>query len=306
MEKFNIHILGCGSALPTTRHHASSQVVDMRDKLYMIDCGEGTQMQFRRAGLSFSRLNHIFISHLHGDHCFGLIGFLSTLGLLGRTATLHIHAFPELSELMRPWIDFFCDGISYEIEFHPFPHGCTEIIYEDRSMSVQAFPLSHRIPCSGFVFQEKPTAAHIKREMIDFYQIPTSLIGRIKNGEDYVTPEGKTISNDRLTIPPASPRKYVYSSDTRFNPNNVQYIKGADLLFHEATFAESEASRAVHTFHSTAKQAAEMACLSGVKRLLIGHFSARYIDETPLLAEACEKFLATSLAYEGMVIPVGD
>lgn len=302
MEKFEIHILGCGSALPTTRHNASSQVINLRDKLFMIDCGEGTQKQYRRAQLSFSRLNHIFISHLHGDHCFGLIGLISTFGLLGRTATLHIHAFPELEELLRPQLDYFCEGMAYDVEFHPFPHGCTDIIYEDRSVSVQAFPLSHRIPCCGFVFQEKPTAAHIKREMIDFYEIPFSMINRIKNGEDYVTPDGQVIPNSRLTLPAAPPRKYVYCSDTRFNPNNVQYIKGADLLFHEATFAESEAARAAQTFHSTACQAAEMARLSGVKQLLIGHFSARYTDERVLLDEAREIFPSTQLAEEGRVL----
>lgn len=302
MEKFEIHILGCGSALPTTRHNASSQVINLRDKLFMIDCGEGTQKQYRRAQLSFSRLNHIFISHLHGDHCFGLIGLISTFGLLGRTATLHIHAFPELEELLRPQLDYFCEGMPYDVEFHPFPHGCTDIIYEDRSVSVQAFPLSHRIPCCGFVFQEKPTAAHIKREMIDFYEIPFSMINRIKNGEDYTTPDGQVIPNSRLTLPAAPPRKYVYCSDTRFNPNNVQYIKEADLLFHEATFAESEAARADQTFHSTARQAAEMARLSGVKQLLIGHFSARYTDERVLIDEAREIFPSTQLAEEGRVL----
>jgi ribonuclease Z len=265
----------------------------------MIDCGEGTQSQYRRAGLSFSRLGHIFISHLHGDHCFGLIGLISTLGLLGRTATLHIHAFPELETLMRPWLTYFCEGMPYEVEFHPFPHGCTDIIYEDRSVSVRAFPLSHRIPCCGFVFQEKPTAAHIKREMIDFYEIPFSQINRIKNGEDYVTPEGQVVPNSHLTTPAAAPRKYVYCSDTKFNINNVQYTKGADLLFHEATFAEDRAARAEQTCHSTARQAAEMARLSEAKRLLIGHYSARYNDESILLNEAREVFPQTLLSEEG-------
>lgn len=299
METFDVHILGCGSALPTTRHNASSQLINIRNKLYMIDCGEGTQMQYRRMGLNFSRLNHIFISHLHGDHCFGLIGLISTLSLLGRTAKLHIHAFPELEELLRPWLKFFCDGISYEVEFHPFAHGCTDIIYEDRSVSIQAFPLSHRIPCCGFVFQEKPTEAHIKREMIDFYQIPISHIRRIKSGEDYITPEGKVIPNSRLTTPSYPSRKYVYSSDTAFNLNNVQYIKGADLLFHEATFAESESARAKQTCHSTAKEAAIMAQTSNAKQLVIGHFSARYKDEKILLQEAKEIFPNTELAVEG-------
>ena len=304
MEKFEVHILGCGSALPTTRHNATSQVIDLRDKLYMIDCGEGTQMQYRRAGLSFSRLNHIFISHLHGDHCFGLIGLISTFGMLGRTATLHIHAFPELETILRPQLDFFCEGLTYKVEFHPFAHGCTNIIHEDRSLTVQAFPLSHRLPCCGFVFREKPTAAHIKREMIDFYNIPFYQINRIKNGEDYVTEEGKVIPNSRLTTPAAPARTYVYSSDTAFNPNNVQYMRGADLLFHEATFADDHAARAVQTCHSTAKQAAEMARLSGAKQLLIGHFSARYTDEQILLDEARTVFPNTALSREGLIIPI--
>ena len=299
MEKFEVHILGCGSALPTTRHHATSQVIDLRDKLYMIDCGEAAQSQFRKAGLSFSRLGHIFISHLHGDHCFGLMGLISTFGLLGRTATLHIHAFPELETLMRPWITYFCEGMPYEVEFHPFPHGCTDIIYEDRSVSVRAFPLSHRIPCSGFAFQEKPTAAHIRRDMIECFEIPFSQINRIKNGEDYVTPDGKVIPNSRLTTPADTPRKYVYCSDTRFNPNNVQYTRNADLLFHEATFAEEHAARAEQTCHSTARQAAEMAQRSAAKRLLIGHYSARYTDERILLDEARQVFEQTLLAEEG-------
>lgn len=301
MEKFEVHILGCGSALPTTRHNATSQVINLRDKLYMIDCGEGTQTQFRRAQLNFSRLNHIFVSHLHGDHCFGLIGLISTFGLLGRTATLHIHAFPELETLLRPQLNYFCDGMPYSVEFHPFPHGCTDIIHEDRSVSVQAFPLSHRVPCSGFVFHEKATSPHIKREMIDYYQIPFSQIDRIKNGEDYVAPDGTTVPNSRLTTPANPPRSYAYSSDTRFNPNNVQYIKDVDLLFHEATFAESESVRAEQTHHSTARQAAEMALRSNAKRLLIGHFSARYTDERILLDEARKVFPKTELANEGKV-----
>ena len=306
MEKFEVHILGCGSALPTTRHNSTSQIIDLRDKLYMVDCGEGTQMQYRRSRLSFSRLGHIFISHLHGDHCFGLMGLISTFGLLGRTAPLHIHAFPELEELLRPQLAYFCEGLTYKVEFHPFPHGCTDIIYEDRSLSVRAFPLSHRVPCCGFVFQEKPTAAHIKRDMIDFYEIPLSQINRIKNGEDYITSDGRVIANSRLTTPAAPPRKYVYCSDTAFNPNNVQYIKEADLLFHEATFAESEAARAAQTCHTTARQAAEMARLSNAKRLLIGHFSARYTDESILLDEARALFPSTLLAEEGMVVPVKE
>ncbi|MBQ8593102.1 MAG: ribonuclease Z [Bacteroidaceae bacterium] len=302
MEKFEIHILGCGSALPTTRHNPSAQVVNIREKLYMIDCGEGTQMQLRHAKLKFSRLNHIFISHLHGDHCFGLIGLISTFDLLGRTATLHIHAPQQLEQLMTPWLNFFCQHIGYEVKFHPFDTRKSCIIHEDRSMSVTTLPLKHRVPCAGFIFDEKPTPDHLIREMIDRHQIPTYELNRIKNGGDYQTPEGETIPHDRLTTPARPPRRYVYCSDTTFLPENQPLIKNADLLFHEATFASDNEARCNETYHSTARQAATMAKESHAKQLIIGHFSARYEDETPLLNEAKEVFTNTLLAHELMKI----
>jgi ribonuclease Z len=172
MEKFNIHILGCGSALPTTRHQATSQVLNIREKLFMIDCGEGAQVQLRRAKLKFSRLNHIFISHLHGDHCFGLMGLISTFGMLERTADLHIHAHADLQRLLEPQLEFFCKGMPYQVVFHPFNPGERTVIYDDRSVSVETIPLRHRLPTCGFLFREKPTPNHIRRDMIDFYGIP--------------------------------------------------------------------------------------------------------------------------------------
>src|SRR5574344_1225618 len=172
MEKFEINILGCGSALPTTRHFASSQVINFRDKLFMIDCGEGTQMQMRKSKLKFSRLNHIFISHLHGDHCFGLMGLLSTFGLVKRTATLYIHAPSELQALLQPQLDFFCKGMSYKIVFQAVDTYKRQIIYEDRSLLVHSIPLRHRIPCCGFLFEEKQSARHLIKEKIDLYRIP--------------------------------------------------------------------------------------------------------------------------------------
>ncbi|WP_349833907.1 ribonuclease Z, partial [Bacteroides fragilis] len=282
MEKFELHILGCGSALPTTRHFATSQVVNLRDKLFMIDCGEGAQMQLRKSRLKFSRLNHIFISHLHGDHCFGLMGLISTFGLLGRTAELHIHSPKGLEELLTPMLNFFCHTLAYKVIFHEFDTRQTSVVYEDRSMTVTTIPLQHRIPCCGFLFAEKARPNHIIRDMVDFYKVPVYELNRIKNGSDYVTPEGEVIANTRLTRPSDPPRKYAYCSDTIFRPEIVEQLSGVDLLFHEATFAESELARAKETYHTTAAQAARIALEAGVHQLVIGHFSARYEDESIL------------------------
>lgn len=304
MEKFEVHILGCGSALPTTRHFPTSQVLNVREKLYMIDCGEGTQIQLRRSKLRFNRLNHIFISHLHGDHCFGLIGLISTFALLGRTAELHIHAHHELESLMRPWLDFFCRGISFDVVFHPFKGKEGEIIHEDRSVKVSAIPLSHRVPCTGFLFEEKATPDHLIREMIDFYQIPSCELNRIKNGGDYLTSEGVLVPHNRLTTPSAPPRSYAYCSDTIPLPHNIPLIQGVSLLFHEATFGHDNEARARETHHSTAAQAATIAKDAHAKNLFIGHFSARYEDESILLQEAQQIFPQTILAKENLVVKV--
>ncbi|MGZ2626203.1 ribonuclease Z [Bacteroides fragilis] len=302
MEKFELHILGCGSALPTTRHFATSQVVNLRDKLFMIDCGEGAQMQLRKSRLKFSRLNHIFISHLHGDHCFGLMGLISTFGLLGRTAELHIHSPKGLEELLTPMLNFFCHTLAYKVIFHEFDTRQTSVVYEDRSMTVTTIPLQHRIPCCGFLFAEKARPNHIIRDMVNFYKVPVYELNRIKNGSDYVTPEGEVIANTRLTRPSDPPRKYAYCSDTIFRPEIVEQLSGVDLLFHEATFAESELARAKETYHTTAAQAARIALEAGVRQLVIGHFSARYEDESILLKEASAVFPNTILAKENLCI----
>ena len=302
MEKFEVHILGCGSALPTTRHLATSQVINIREKLFMIDCGEGAQVQLRKSRLKFSRLNHIFISHLHGDHCFGLMGLISTFGMLERTANLHIHCHADLQRILEPQIEFFCKGMPYNVVFELFNPGEQTVIYDDRSVSVETIPLRHRVPCCGFLFREKPTPNHIRRDMIDFYQIPTYLINRIKNGEDYVLEDGTVIPNARLTIPSDPPRSYAYCSDTCYLPRICEQIKGCDLLFHEATFADADAKRAKETFHTTAPQAAEIAKAAQVKKLVIGHYSARYEDESLLLKEASEIFPQTILAQENLKI----
>ena len=304
MAEFNINILGCGSALPTTRHLATSQIVDLRDKLYMIDCGEGTQVQMRRMRVRFGRLAHIFISHLHGDHCFGLPGLISTLGMLGRTGELVVHGPKEVETYLRPVMDLFCRGMEFEVRFNPVDTRSHSLVMEDRSLSVYSIPLKHRIPTCGYLFAEKPKEAHIIREMTDFYQVPVRCMKDIKQGQDYVTPEGEVVPNSRLTRPAAPPKRYAFCSDTAYNRSIIPIIEGADLLYHEATFAECDLARAKETFHSTARQAAEIARDAHVKRLVIGHYSARYEDLSELHREAEAVFPGTILGNEGTVIPV--
>ena len=304
MAEFNINILGCGSALPTTRHLATSQIVDLRDKLYMIDCGEGTQVQMRRMRVRFGRLAHIFISHLHGDHCFGLPGLISTLGMLGRTGELVVHGPKEVETYLRPVMDLFCRGMEFEVRFNPVDTRSHSLVMKDRSLSVYSIPLKHRIPTCGYLFAEKPKEAHIIREMTDFYQVPVRCMKDIKQGQDYVTPEGEVVPNSRLTRPAAPPKRYAFCSDTAYNRSIIPIIEGADLLYHEATFAECDLARAKETFHSTARQAAEIARDAHVKRLVIGHYSARYEDLSELHREAEAVFPGTILGNEGTVIPV--
>ena len=307
MTEFSLQILGCGSALPTVRHNASAQIVDIHGKLFLVDCGEGTQLQMRRQHTAFARLNHIFISHLHGDHCFGLIGLISTLSMLGRghAATLHIHAFPELESLLRPQLDYFCRDMAYDVQFHPFQPGRSEVIYDDRTVTVTTVPLQHRVPSSGFVFREKPMPAHLRRDMLDYYEIPICYRDRIKRGADYVMPDtGEVIANCLLTTPAAPPRSYAYLCDTAPVESCVPLIEGVDVLYHDCTFATADAQRAQATCHSTAAQAAAIAAAAHVGQLVLGHFSARYDDETVLLREAQDIFPRTLLAHEGLVVPV--
>ena len=303
MEPFEIHILGCGSALPTTRHNASAQIVRIGNKQFMIDCGEGTQIQLRKYHIHFSFINHIFISHLHGDHCFGLIGLISTFGLLGRTAPLHIYADPNLEQLMRPQIEFFCKGMKYPLFFHSIDATKHQVIYEDNTITVESLPLRHRMPCCGFLFREKPKKRHLIGDAVNFYNIPAYMRQAIKDGADYTTPDGETIPNSRLTKDADRSRSYAYCSDTA-PCDNREALEGVDLLYHEATFADSEKERAAQTFHSTARQAAQAASYAGAKRLLIGHYSSRYDNPDTLLKEAQEIHPATIAANEGDIITI--
>lgn len=304
MEPFKIHILGCGSALPTLKHNASSQLIEMRGKCFMVDCGEGAQMQFRRSHIHFSKLNAIFISHMHGDHCFGLMGLLSTLGMLGRTSKLRIYAPKEYATLFRQQVEFFMQTMEYEMEMIPVDTEKQQIIYEDHSLTVETVPLQHRVPCCGFIFREKPTLPHIRRDMIDYYGIPVSQINNIKNGADWTNEDGDIIPNTRLVQPADSPRSYAYCSDTRFVPGLKEKVKGVTVLYHESTYTSDQEDRAKIYYHSTARQAATIAAGAGVGTLLLGHYSARYNDEQVLLEEAKAVFDHSILSQEGMVFDV--
>lgn len=304
MEPFKIHILGCGSALPTLKHNASSQLIEMRGKCFMVDCGEGAQMQFRRSHIHFSKLNAIFISHMHGDHCFGLMGLLSTLGMLGRTSKLRIYAPKDYEPLFRQQVEFFMQTMEYEMEMIPVDTEKQQVIYEDHSLTVETVPLQHRVPCCGFIFREKPTLPHIRRDMIDYYGIPVSQINNIKNGADWTNEDGDIIPNTRLVQPADSPRSYAYCSDTRFVPGLKEKVKGVTVLYHESTYTSEQEDRAKIYYHSTARQAATIAAGAGVGTLLLGHYSARYNDEQVLLEEAKALFDHSILSQEGMVFDV--
>lgn len=304
MQKTTLTILGCGSALPTRNNFPTSLLLELREKQFLIDCGEGTQIRMRQMGIKSTRLGHIFISHLHGDHCFGLIGLISSFGLLGRTSDLHIHAHPDLERILSPQIAYFCEGMPFKVIFHAINPKKHELIYEDRSLSVFSIPLKHRIPACGFLFEEKERDRNIIREMIDFYNIPTWKIPRIKKGEDFETEEGEIIPNNLLTKRGILPKRFAFCSDTAYNEKIIPYIEGVDCLYHEATFADDEQARAKTTKHSTAAQAAQIALKANVKKLIIGHLSARYSNQNILLKEAKEVFEATELGKDMTVYEI--
>lgn len=302
MEPFKIHILGCGSALPTLRHNASSQIVEIRGKMFMVDCAEGTQMQLRRSKINFQRIQAVFISHMHGDHCFGLIGMISTFGLMGRTAPLDVYATKELGPVLDMLMRSFCNDYSFEVRFHAIDTKQNAVIYDDRSLTVETIPLQHRVPCCGFLFREKPTLPHIRRDMIDYLEIPFSQINNIKAGADWVTPDGKVIPNSRLVTPSDNTRSYAYCSDTRYIPDLWKLVNGATVLYHESTYASDCEDRARTYWHSTARQAAMVARDAKVEKLLLGHYSARYNDESKILDEAKAVFPKSFLTNEGMTV----
>ena len=304
MEPFKVHILGCGSALPTLHHMASSQVVELRDKQFMVDCGECTQVQIRRSRINFNKIQAVFISHIHGDHCFGLIGMISTFGLQGRKSPLQVYAPAALGPMLQSQIELFCQHLSFEVVFHAIDTEKTDVIYEDRSLTVSTIPLQHRLPTCGFLFREKPTLPHIRRDMIDYLEIPVSQINNIKNGAGWTTPEGRTYSHEELTTPAEPTRAYAYCSDTRYVPTLHELIAGVDLLYHESTYCRDSQHRAEAYWHSTAADAATVAREAGVKKLLLGHYSSRYPDENAFLDEAREIFPESYLTNENDIFYV--
>ena len=304
MEPFKVHILGCGSALPTLQHNASSQIVELREKLFMIDCGEGTQIQLRRSRIHFSKIIAVFISHLHGDHCFGLPGMISTFGMTGRTAPLHVYAPAAFEPILDQTLSFFCQGLEFKVVFHAVDTTQNKVVYEDRSLTVETIPLQHRIDCCGYLFREKPILPHIRRDMIDFYNIPISQINNIKAGADWVTAEGEVIANSRLTTPAEPARSYAYCSDTRYIKTLHELVKGVSTLYHESTYSAEDAERARLYWHSTSQDAAKVARDASVGKLLLGHFSARYNNESQLLEEAKEIFPNSYLTCEGATFDI--
>ena len=304
MEPFKVYILGCGSALPTLRHNASSQIVEVRGKVIMLDCAEGTQMQLRKSKIRFSKLSHVFITHLHGDHCFGLIGMISTFGLLGRTAKLHVHGPEALGPELERQIRFFTHDLGFEVVFHAVDTTVRRSIYEDRSIAVESIPLEHRVPCCGYLIREKASLPHIRRDMMDCYGISVSQVGNIKGGADWITEDGEVIPNSCLVVAADKPRSYAYLSDTRYMPQLADEVRGVDLLYHESTYGDDHLPNCSKYFHSTARQAATVARNAGAGRLLLGHYSSRYEDERVLLNEAKEVFENSFLTNENDVFDV--
>lgn len=300
MSQLQLNILGCGSASPTLRHHPSSQVLAVRDNLHMIDCGEGTQLQLKKQHLKFSRLHNIYLSHLHGDHCLGLPGLLSTMALHEVGGSVTVHTFADGEKILGDILNYFCRERSYELRFNVIDPNTPGVVHSDNAITVESFPLYHRVPCVGYIFRELPKQRHLIGDMVKFYNIPTYLLPRIKSGEDYITPEGILVQNSRLTTQASPSISYAYCSDTQFDLRVARAIQGVDVLYHEATYANDSAYKAAPRGHSTAADAARIAAEAGVKLLILGHFSKSYADETQHLVEAREIFPNTIIANEGM------
>lgn len=304
MAQFTLNILGCGSASPSLRHNPTSQVLDIRDNLHMIDCGEGSQLQLMKQHLKFSRLHNIFLSHLHGDHCLGIPGLLSTMSLHEVGGTVTIHTFAEGAAILSDMLGFFCRERSYDLKFNIIEPGASGVIYEDKAITVETFPLYHRVPCTGFIFRERPKSRHLIGDMVKFHDIPHYLLPSIKEGADYVKPDGTVIANRWLTTDPTPSVSYAYCSDTKFDMRVAESVRGVDVLYHEATYADCDEYKAAERGHSTATQAALIAREAGVRKLIIGHFSKSYADEREHLAQARAIFPDTILASEGLFLPL--
>ena len=296
---FNLKILGCNSATPTAWANPSSQFLNMEERYFLIDCGEGTQVELRRHKIKFSRINNIFISHLHGDHIFGLIGLISTFHMLDRKSQLNIYSPRGLKDLIVTQLRITQTRLSYFVNFIELTNKEDEIVFEDDKVEVSSFPLKHRITCYGFLFREKPKERKLEIADVEKYNIDKSLYRSIKKGNDVVNEDGILIENRLITSDPPKTLSYAYCTDTVYYEKIIPSIKGVDLLYHESTFLEDKKALAKKTGHSTALDAAKIATLANVNKLVLGHFSARYKDRSVYLNEALKEFPNTEIAEDG-------
>ncbi len=303
-EIFQIQILGSSAATPTSLRHTTAQLLQYHNKRFLLDCAEGTQMQLRRFKQPLMKINHIFISHLHGDHYLGLPGLLFTMHLLGRKQELHVFSPPGLKEIIELQYEISQLTPSFEIKYHTLEQG-GQLIYEDKALSVHTIPMMHRIETYGFLIAEKAKERNIQKKSITRFGIPVEQIPRIKKGRDFVTDDGKRIANSDITLDPPPPRRYAFCSDTAYTLSFLEQIRGVDLLYHEATFLHDKREIAREKTHTTTIEAATLARKAGVKKLLLGHYSARYKDMDEFLTEARRFFPNTVLAEEGETIKIG-
>jgi ribonuclease Z len=299
---FELTILGSSAALPTSKRFPTAHLLHAGERFFLIDCGEGTQIRLRQFGLNPSRIHHIFISHLHGDHVFGLFGLLSSLGMMGRKVPLNLYGPQALEDFLAFYSKFF-GSLPFDLEFIS-PSENKEYIFESDKLAVRAIPLKHRIPAYGYLFKEKQKALNVRKDQIEAFGLGIADLVKIKRGEDFVTESGEIIPNKRLTLPPYHQRSYAYLSDTQFNPELAKEVKGVDLLFHEATFLNKDRKLAAQTQHATAAEAAELALMAGVKKLLIGHFSSRYRDLQQFENEAKGLFENSTAVNDGDIYSI--
>ncbi|AWK06734.1 ribonuclease Z [Flavobacterium crocinum] len=293
-------ILGCYAATPRTLTNPTAQVLEIRNRLFLIDCGEGTQVQLRKNKIKFSKINHIFISHLHGDHLYGLIGTISTFSLLGRTTDLHIYGPKGIKELILLQLKLTESWTTYSLFFHELESKESEVIFEDAKVVVKTIPLKHRVYTNGYLFQEKPAERKLNVEAVQSYDIHVAYYQKIKNGGNVTLDDGTVIENKKLTFDPEPAKSYAFCSDTVYNEEVIPVIANTDVLYHESTFLDSEARLAEKTLHSTAKEAATIALKANVKQLILGHYSTRYDGLEPFKKEAEEVFSNVLLADDGL------
>jgi ribonuclease Z len=297
--KFEVTILGSSSATPIYNRNPSSQVLNINERLYLIDCGEGTQQQMLHFGVKASRIDNIFISHLHGDHYLGLLGLLSSMHLNGRTKPLNLFAPAPLKEIIDIQLKYSETILQYTINYVNTVPDKPNVILDNADITVETIPLSHRIPCTGFLFRQKKRNRKLLKEKIEEFNIPIEYYTALKKGVDYTAPDGTVHKNDTLTSAPEEPKNYAYCSDTIYSETYFEQISNVDLLYHESTFLNDMLERAQSTYHTTALQAGQVALKTHAKKLLLGHFSARYKTLTELLDEAKTVFPNTELAVEG-------